>query len=177
MKQTSNNSRSIINQRLRLIRYALCSFVCTCGRLVFYKPKLFSFFTPSSERSCESFPCDPLIIRQWNDSFPLSAVFKGASFGRGTEILFQSVFNAGLILLSCVATLNTVSHYRKPDLTDWPFKVDLSYPSFLLRCLSRRQPCFGADDIGLLVHDLEGCCLSQIVLNESFAVKYPRRQI
>lgn len=50
MKRASNNSSSIINQRLRLIRYA----VCTCGWLAFYKPKLFC--TPSSERSCEIFP-------------------------------------------------------------------------------------------------------------------------
>lgn len=114
---------------------------------------------------------------QWNDSFPLSAASKEASFGRGTEILFQSVFNSGLILLSRVATLNMVSHYRKPDLRDWLFEVDLSYPSFLLRCLSRRRLCFGADGIGRPVHDLEGLLSVSDVLNENSAVKYPRRQI
>lgn len=66
MKRASNNSSSIINQSLWLIRYALCSFVCTCGRLVFYKPKL--FLRQVQRDRVKSFPCDFGLASFWQFS-------------------------------------------------------------------------------------------------------------
>lgn len=120
-----------------------------------------NFFTASSERSCEIFP-------MWFRSGVFLTVFLWeASFGRGSEILFQTILNSSLILPSCVATLNVVSHYRKPDLRDWPFKVDLSHPPSpgvcRVWCRWQRPSCRSS----------AGLSSVSDVLNESFAVKYP----
>lgn len=117
-----------------------------------------NFFTASSERSCEIFP-------MWFRSGVFLTVFLWeASLGRGSEILFQTILNSSLILLSGVATLNVVSHYRKPDLRDWPFKVDLSHPP--------GAPCL-VQMAEAVLQEFGWVVLVSDVLNESFAVKYP----
>lgn len=109
----------------------------------------------------KSFPCDFGLASFWQFSSERPVL------GRGSEILFQTILNSSLILPSCVATLNVVSHYRKPDLRDWPFKVDLSHPpGFGVRrvwCRWQRPSCRSS----------AGLSSVSDVLNESFAVKYP----